>query len=237
MNKKCIISFASKGREDYNKAMRRCIDNLLPNYDGDYLFFSPDGSGVHNGVEIIKGLPDGCPSHKEVPYAFKPYAFKQAFDMGYEQVLWVDSTIVAARELDESFWRYLYREGVMAFHNQGHPLRYYISDVARERTELSEGDLKGAYQIMACVVGFDIRNGDGLRIFERWYSLAVDGEAYKDYGSVRPEFKVHRHDQAVLSALMYKDMKRLLPYGKLVYQPHDTTMEFGDKFYFVNKGI
>ena len=232
--KTLLISWANKGREDYPKALKRNIKEALKHYKGDVAYYSDDAA-----FEVVEGIkinpsPTGLPSHKDTPYGFKPFLFNKAFEEGYEQVLWLDSTIVVEADLEPIF-KLLNKWGVLAFHNLGHNLKEWISDAAINTTGLNiEEDPK---QIMACVVGFDITNETGKRIFKEWLELSKDGVSFQNNGSTRPGFKAHRHDQAILSALVHKNKLPLLPYGVLVYEPHNETKEFGDEIYFTNKAI
>lgn len=220
--RRCIISYAKNGREQYEKALLRGKQQAAKFTDVDLYFYSDL-------------LPDGCPTHKEVPYAFKPYIFKKMFEEGYDQVIWIDSTIMVNQLLGK-LWTYMDKHGVMAFHNLGHPLQNYISDKATDIMGVNDLQLSTIEQIMACVVGFDYSNIIGRTVFDDWYRLAQSGEAFKDSGSTRKGFKAHRHDQAVLSVLLWQYHVKLLPYGRLVYQPDDTNGKYDD-IYFINKGI
>jgi len=238
MSKDCIISFASKGREDYNKAMTRNITELKARgYEGDFIYYSLDDPRNVAGIEILGGLPKGCDPHKVTPYQFKPKLFKEAFDKGYTRVIWTDSTIVAARHpkpvFDEASKR-----GVVAFHNLGHNLNKWISDKAAQNLGFATPLPSDVYQIMACVIAIDYANPTGKKIFDKWLKLSEDGESFKDNKGSAPGFVNHRHDQAVLSGLLWLEGVKLLPYGSLVYEPHNQPpYEYGDKFYFVNKAI
>lgn len=41
----------------------------------------------------------GSPPHRENPYAFKIYAFEKAWELGYEQVLWLDASIYPVKPM------------------------------------------------------------------------------------------------------------------------------------------
>ena len=174
--KRCIISYGKNGRENYEAALLR-NEKQAKKFTNVDLFYYKDL------------LPEGCPEHSEVPYAFKPYLFKKMFDEGYDQVIWVDSTIMLQKELGK-LWVHMDKHGVMAFHNLGHPLHNYISDKATDILQINDLQLSTIEQIMACVVGFDYSNLIGRTVFDDWYSLAEDGEAFKDHGSTRDGFNV-----------------------------------------------
>lgn len=237
---KCITSFSSTGRENYNKALLRMIKSCQEcGWDGGYHIRTLDGYvDEYMGVKIINGAyPAGCNNHAEVPYGFKPAIIKEAIDKGYEQVVWCDSTIKMMKDITPLL-DYAKQFGVCAFDNLGYPLNGWISDIALERLQITEKDLLDIKQIMACCIIFDISNPVGKRIFNEWYEASKDGVSFQNgYGSSRRGFVAHRHDQAVLSGLLWKYKIELLPYGKLVYQPHDTTFEYGKDIYFLNKGV
>lgn len=232
--KQCAISFASKGREDYNRALARNIVEAKKHFKGDFIYYSLDNPTVVEDVEIHGGMPKDCPTHQSVPYGFKPYLFKEAYDLGYRQILWMDSTICMVKDPAPIF-EHAKKKGVAAFHNLGHNLMPWISDKAVINTGIDLYD--EPYQIMACVIAFDLNHPEGKEIFDEWFALCNDGESFQNNPGSWPGFKAHRHDQACLSALLWKREIKLLPYGTLVYQPHDTNGEYGKDFYFVNKAI
>lgn len=237
---KCIVCFASKGRENYPKAQLRLVKSCVnTEWDGDYLIRSLDGDcDEYAGVKILLGSypQTSTNNHNEIPYCFKPDIIKEAIDNGYKQVIWCDSTIVMAKYPVETL-AHAAKFGVGAFHNLGHDLWNWVSDAALQAQGLTERQLKGIKQIMACVICFDVSNPVGLSIFNKWLAASRDGVSFQNYDSNREGFKAHRHDQAVLSMILYKEGIPLLPYGKLVYEPHDTDFSFGNEFEFINKGI
>lgn len=237
---RCLISFSSQGREDYNKALLRLIDSAREHFLGDMHMMSPDHpQAQHRGIRIHPGYPiseeyGDCQTHKEAPYQFKPFLFKQAFEQGYDEIIWCDSTIRMVKSPRPLFER-AKKEGVVVFNNLGHPLRKYIHDKALTNVGITEEELKDIEQIMACVLIFNLRNEKGKAIFDEWIRLSMDKESFQEGTSGREEFVAHRHDQAILSGLCWKHGITHLPYGTLVYPPHDRSGEHGNDFYFVNK--
>lgn len=232
--RQCVISFASKGREDYNQAMERNIIQAKKHYNGDFLYYSLDqGNRTVAGELIRQGLPENCPPHQVVPYGFKPYLFQEAYNLGYRQILWMDSTVMMMSNPAPVFER-MKSKGVVAFHNLGHNLPAWISDKAVKNTGIDV--YQEPTQIMACVVGFDLSHPEGKEIFDEWMALAKDGESFQDNPGSWPGFKAHRHDQACLSALLWKHEVKLLPYGNLVYETHKDGYK-GKTIFFMNKAI
>ena len=241
-NKKCIVSFGSKGLymynrhlEDYNKGLKTMITSTIGTWDGDYLIHSIDADFTeYMGVEIT--INKSLNTHGEVPYQFKPAMIDIAYKLGYEQVVWVDSTIRMVKHPQELL-DHAKKYGVCVFDNLGHPLKYWCSDIAQSKQGVTNAEMETMQQIMACVIIFDFTNPKGKEIFERWKQASLDGISFKNERSNREGFRGHRHDQAVLSMICAKESIPLLPYGYLVYPPHDQTKEYGDNIYFVNKGI
>jgi hypothetical protein len=232
--KKVVINFAVPGREDYLSAQNRLIDSFKAIvWDGDFLMFSTH-ERQHNGVDIIDAH---FRDHADVPYGFKLDAFLYALNAGYRKIIWVDSTVIPLKNLEPLF-EHADKNGVTAFHNLGHNLHQYISDEATEYFNLDEKDpdFENIQQIMLCALVLDFENEVTGDIFEDW-GRASDAGMFKDGGSVRKNFKAHRHDQAALSAILHEYGVPLLPYGKLVYEPHEITKEFGNDIYLLNKAI
>jgi hypothetical protein len=90
MKKNVIVSFANS-QSNYMLSLARLSHSLKYNFDGDFMAFV----GEHT-------LP-GCPSHEETPYAFKLYAIQAARDVGYKNILWLDSSCFAVQPLSPIF--------------------------------------------------------------------------------------------------------------------------------------
>lgn len=240
----CIVSFASTGRELYPKAQLRLIRSIVDSsWGGGIIMMCYDGYvDEYCGVQIELGKYPKSEkyqlfhNHEELPYGFKPEIIQVARENGFSKVIWCDSTILLAKPPYATL-THAKLHGVAAFENLGHPLKHYVSDLAMERQGIDESELEDIPQIMACCVAFDFENPKGVEAFEKWIEASRDGVSFQNYGSVRSDFKTHKHDQAVLSMILYKLQIPLLPYGKLVYHPHNETKEYGDDFEFVNKGI
>ena len=246
-SKKCIVSFASSGRENYNKAVLRMIKSCVDaGWDGDYYIRSYDGYvDKYEGVDILLGsypITERyglCNSHAEIPFGFKPDLIIEAVEKNdYDVVIWCDSTIVMNKDITPLL-KIAKERGVCAFDNLGFPLLNWVTDLQQERTKISDEELWKAKQIMACCIIFDFTNPVGKRIFERWSEMSKDGVSFqKGYGSTRVGFIESRWDQSVISILLHMEGIELEPYGKLVYPPNDQEpFQYGEDIYFINKCI
>ena len=135
--KEVLVSVASQGRENYNKAQLNLIRSSLNtsngrNWYGDYLIRSVDGYvDQYLGVQITTGWPvteefGVSWQHADMPYQFKPYAVWEAYEKGYKRVLWCDSTIRIIKN-PNNLWDKCNELGILAWDNEGHPLKNWIS--------------------------------------------------------------------------------------------------------------
>lgn len=248
--RRCIISFASDGREHYSEGIKRLIPSAIGSGhggspDSSFLIISPDlNVSEVIGVTVHRSLPHFMPSHQKVPYGFKPWLFKMAFDCGYDQVLWCDSTIIIHKPLD-LIWKLTEERGLFIGDNPGCPQRFFTSDDAMNTMgcpyeKLDDGMF---WQIAACALAIDIRHQKARQIFGEWFDLCNDGITFLGRsGSSRPEFRGHRHDQSAMSWLVEKHGIKKEPYGMLCYHHNlfetkeDGTPKFPEAI-LVNTGI
>jgi hypothetical protein len=229
MPSKVLVSVASNGRENYNKAQLELIKSSIMFWGGDYIMRSVDGyCNNYFGVDIKLGSwpvtnKHGYSwQHKDMPYQFKPYAILEALEAGYKQILWCDSTI---RLMDnpEILWQQCAEHGILAWNNEGHPLKPWIAPHAAKSIGI---DPNGVQQIMACCIMFDFNNPITQKVFDEWVACSRNG-SFLNKG-----FDNHRHDQACLSAIMHKHGVAVQPYGTLAYPHHTPSLPI-----FVNWGV
>lgn len=244
MSENVIVSFASQGREDYRKSLLRLIDSCLEHWSGDMLIYSPDHwLDEYRGVKIHKGWPDpkGIQSftHEEMPYQFKMAMIGLALEKGYKRIIWLDSAMQMTKDILPLLLNS--KTGIVTFHNLGHPLWKYISDDAirileNDRFLLRKNDIYSIDQIWggAFMIDFSRHFENKIRLFRCLMQYSCNG-SFKDGNSSREGFVAHRHDQAIMSVLLYKKCD-MLPYGTIVCPPHDTNGEYGNDFYLVSRG-
>lgn len=234
--KPCLVSYSSKGREDYNQKLLRLLDSAIEHWPGDYLIASPDHPLPHyKGIFIERSqllrtnqLP--ILPHAEMPYQFKIALIAHAYNMGYKKIVWLDSSMVLQKDITPLFDL---KHGITVFHNLGHPLYKYMSDEAQEILGATDEDLKTIPQIWGGALFFDFTKLNCKKVFAEIAKASMNG-SFKNGDSVRPGFVAHRHDQAVMSFLMHNKCN-LLPYGNIVCPPHDTNGEYGNDFYLICK--
>lgn len=239
-----ICSFASGGREPYNKMLLRLIDSAVEHWHGDMLVYSPDHwLDEYKGVRINKGWPKpkGIASltHSEMPYQFKTALIQEALEMGYERIIWLDSSMQLKKDLTPLFGGI---NGMTFFENLGHPTWKYISDSALDmlrsdgfmNEESTHHDIKDIPQVWGGAFAIDIRQC--WIFFEDLKFYSLNG-SFKEGGSNRTGFITHRHDQAVMSVLLNDWLFTMLPYGQILCPPHDRTGEYGNDPYLICRGL
>jgi len=222
---KIIVNYSSNGREDYNKGQLRLHESILKHWDGDYWLHSKERDGILPDSKLFKHH-----EHQEMKYFFKLTMIQSAMEQGYTEIYWIDSSIILHKDITGL------ANPILAFDNLGHPLYKYISDEAVANlnciTYLSE-----VKQIWTGAIGFDFNEPITKIIFSEWVRQAQMG-SFNEGISTRDGFIAHRHDQAVLSVLLYDYKIHLLPYGKIVTSPHHLPpYEYGQDYYFIHKGI
>ena len=240
--KDLIVSFASKGRDDYRVSLLRLIDSCKEHWPGDLLIYSPDHElSEYKGVTIHKGWPqpEGVKSftHSEMPYQFKTAMIQLALEKGYKRIIWLDSSMQLTKDITPLLDRSA--TGIVTFHNLGHPTYKYLSDSA-EKMLWKEGffydrDLVEIPQIWGGAFMLDFNKKDAVNFFDLLKEFSCNG-SFKDSGSSRYGFIAHRHDQSVMSVLLYGKCD-MLPYGTIVCPPHDRTGEYGNDYYLVCRGL
>lgn len=248
--KDVIVSFATKGRENYCGMLLRLIDSCKQHWPGDLLIYSPDHDlNEYKGVTIHKKWPDpeGIKSytHAEMPYQFKTALIQKAIELGYERIIWLDSSMQLKKDLTPLLNNS--KTGVVTFHNLGHPVYKYLSDEALEMLDVSEESINDIDQIWGGAFMLDFTKPYTHRFFTVLKAFSVNG-SFKNGTSKRAGFIAHRHDQSVMSVLLSKgllmvtyywryDYSDMLPYGQILCPPHDTSGEYGTDPYLVCRGL
>jgi hypothetical protein len=170
-------------------------------------------------------LPPGSPPHADVPYAFKVWALKCAIDEGFEQILWLDSSIVVTRPLDR-IWSLLDDRGYWFSKNFPHgPIApsslpwkcgQWCADSALGPLGISREVSLDIDLVIGGAFGLDVHRASSRRLFDELLRLARDGAAFRgswdNEGGRASSSRIvlgHRHDQTVLSVLAWRQAMEL----------------------------
>lgn len=230
--RKCVVSFAQGNK--YEWAMLRLKESLPFNFDGDFLGFT-------DYKEI------GSPTHRETPYAFKPYAIQKARDMGYDLVLWCDSVVYAKGAIEPMFM-WLANEGYLFFDNIGYNIGDYTNDNTLNAFNVSRDESFKMKMIMACVMGFNFNHAGANMAFDSYKNRSGDlfkGEWERvDWHPNHPESndrrcRGHRHDQSVMSLVINEMGLNILNAQQtfFAYEEHRKVMPIANTVNLFSEGV
>ena len=94
----CVITYATRSiKRDYRDYVRgvKWIKKALAanGFKGHFIYY----------IGGWPGLKQGRLRFADVPYAFKPFLFEEARDLGYKSILWLDASILPVRSLNLYF--------------------------------------------------------------------------------------------------------------------------------------
>ena len=182
---RCIINVAIGGR--YPKEQQRLGNSLKKYFDGDFLHWSEFPNDNFN---------------KENKYNAKASAFEEAIKMGYTQILWVDSPVVALKSLNPIF-NSIEENGYLTMKNDAYNCAMSCSDACLKYFNVTRDDAEGMQEHAGGIIGVDITNPKGRKLIELFIQAckdgACDGSRDHDGQSSDPRFKFHRQCQSVLS--------------------------------------
>ena len=192
--KPCIISVGVGGW--YAAGIDRMERSLIHHgYAGDFLFWRNE-------------YPPGCPTHEENPYAFKIYAFKEAIRRNYKIILWLDCSFWAIRNPHEIF-DIVNDKGVFAFRS-GYNCAQTCTDALLQYVSVTRDAAEQLPEIATGIVGLNIDNPDGKKVFETWDKMCYDGMFINSRGhnvheSADPRFLFGRQDQSAFALAVHKN--------------------------------
>ena len=192
----CIINFA-KGSDRYIRGQVRLKHTFVERgYEGDFAFYSNESQ--------LKG----CPSHKEVPYAFKAFALTEQSKKGYDVLIWADSLITLVKPFSEVLAR-IEKNGYILPLN-GWTTGQWCSDATLPLLDITREESFNYQHLMACLMAFDCRverNREFLKLYQaRAEDGSFKGDWKNDRGQVSKDKRVlgHRHDQTAGSVIAIK---------------------------------
>jgi len=179
----------------YAKGIDRLERSLIYHgYPGDMLFWRDE-------------YPPGSPAHNDNPYAFKPYAFAEAFRRGYKVVLWLDASFWAIGNPMPVF-DYILEHGLYFF-KSGYSLAQTATDKLLEYGNIdAREDLLEVPEFATGAVGINIDNPQGIRFFDDWCDAADAGvfaghRAHNLADSPHALFLHARQEQSAASMILH----------------------------------
>lgn len=220
----CLVSFANNQR--YAKGLIRLRQSFLDKgYDGDFAFYHSE-----------KSL--GCPTHKDIPYAFKAWAMKKGVDEGYDILIWADSSMQLVAPFERVLQKILDEGHILPLN--GWTSGEWCADTALEPLGITREESFTIPHIMACLMAFDCRLERNREFLRQYYERASDGITFKGAWkntnqevSKNPRVLGHRHDQTAASVIGYK-LGMGFESHLLSYESDEK--DWQDTILFINKG-
>lgn len=167
--KKAIVNL---GTNQYSFGTERLRNSLQGNFDGDFYSFKHES-------EI------GSPLHQENPYAFKIYAIEKMREMGYEQVLWLDSSAYAIKNVQPVF-DWLTEKGIF-MEAAGHWTGSWSNDATLSYFGITREQAMLMPMYSAGFTGIDFTNKISIDFFQKWKESMLNGYFKGSWAN-------HRHD-------------------------------------------
>ncbi len=223
--KHCVVNF-SDGH--FKTGQDRLVRSLKDqNYPGDILLF-----------DNVSQL--GCKPHSEVPYQFKTYAIMEAYNRGYEVILYCDASLWAIKDIMPCLY-YIEQKGHLLEYC-GYNLGQYCTDQALGIFGITRDQAMDMHMHSAGFTGLDIRNPVSLAFLHEWHSYSQREATFKgawnnsnNACSTDPRCLGHRHDQSVATYVSHVlGMEKVTP---RFMQYHLDNSPINDSTHFLARGV
>jgi hypothetical protein len=192
----CLLLFATFNK-NYPEGLKRLLAHAAASdYRGHILYRIGGWPNCEGGDFALAA----------VPYAFKAAFFQEARRLGFRRVLWLDSSILPLKSLNESFTK-IAEEGYLALDNP-YKVAPFFNVQAAKFFHLSMEEIMQIPSCSSGILGLDFSDPKACQLLELWHRAAQDGAAYF---SARP-------DQNALSLALYLcGMNKRLPMALLAH--------------------
>lgn len=191
--KPCIISAGIGGW--YSVGVERLERSLIMHgYAGDYILWKNE-------------YPPNSPRHEDNPYAFKIYAFEEAFRRGYKNVMWLDSSFWCIKQ-PHGLFDIINDYGVFGFRS-GYNCSNTCPDNLLAAAGITRDEAEKIPETATGIVGLNIDNPDGKNVYDIWKSycengLFINSRTHNPEESSDYRYKHGRQDQSAWSIALYK---------------------------------
>jgi len=195
INKKACIISCGVGHGHYHVGIDRLAKSLnFVGWAGDTI--------------LRKDYPPNSPEHGgDNQYNFKVWAFEEAFSLGYEVVIWCDSSLYAV-ENPMPLFDYVNVNGLYFF-KSGYSIAETATDKLLNYAGLKREDLLDTSEFATGLIGVNIMNPKGKEWFNTWKQYMLDGmfggnRVHDTNDSESATFRFSRQDQSANSVILYK---------------------------------
>jgi hypothetical protein len=192
--KHCIVNFSNNL---FIKGQNRLVESLKQfNYQGDVVLF--------NSFEKV-----GSKNHVEVPYQFKVYAINKAKEMGYDIILYCDSSIYAIKDIMPVIYYIIDKGYLMEF--CGFSAGQFSTDICLNEFKITRDEAMNIPLHSAGFTGLNFKNEKAIKFFNEWFKSAQEEISFKgDWNNNDLQCSQdirclgHRHDQTTASIIAHK---------------------------------
>lgn len=128
-------------------------------------------------------FPEGCPTHDEINYGFKPWVFDHAREQGYRQAFWLDASVWLAGPLP---WDHLTKHGYL-FGREGWQVGEWCNENALTLLGITREEAMAIPLMEGKIIGLDFTSQFANDWLDRWLYAAKIGAFNGDWSD-------HRHD-------------------------------------------
>lgn len=172
--KRCIVNVSTI---KYRRGQSRLWGSLQGKTDASILLYYDEASV-------------GADLHENNNYSFKPMSMIKAYEAGYRQILWLDASMRAIKDLEPIF-KIIEHDGYF-FQDSGWLNSQWMTPEAYEYFGTDQGPM-----LSSGVLGLDLDSEIGYKFFDQWTQAMRDGMfngSWDDW----------RHDQSCASLIAYK---------------------------------
>lgn len=158
--KKAIVNLVTKDKQSYLLGQQRLEKSLQEHFDGTVF--------LYQDVEQV-----GSPSHEDNPYAFKIYAIEKVRKLGFNQILWLDSSIYAVKDVQPVF-DWITQKGIF-LEEAGHYAGTWSTNNQLQYFDITKDAAMLMPMFSAGFIGFDFRQNVSVEFFARWKEAMLNG--------------------------------------------------------------
>lgn len=201
-NKQPRIAFVNFANGSYVQPQKDLINSIKKHTNYDILHF--------NEYEEL-----GCKPHHVSPYGFKVYAIERAKNLGYDIVIWCDSSMRLIKPIKE--WIAQIEDVGVYLPKDGWKCGQWANDRTLEYFGKSRDDAMNMSNVYACVMAFDFRKkitNDFFKEFKKCEDLLLfkgEGTNNKCTESRDERCLGHRYDQTCAELIADKLYIELQP--------------------------
>lgn len=182
MRENCLIVYASFNK-GYPKGLKRLVDEVSKSdFKGHILYRIGGWPNVEEGDLTLA----------HIPYAFKPCFFREAQRLGYQRVLWLDTSILPIVSLNRIFEE-IKAKGYFAVGNDQY-VAPFMNEPAAAALKVTLQECEKIPSCSAGIFGVDFSDEKAALVISKWYQAARDHDP----------FFSPRSDQNALSVILYQ---------------------------------